>query len=147
MFGPVFLYPIWPQCPNWLHLFLVFFGKIEEEIMLQGLGNAPQQGNVDTVLAEYLVHVRPRATDVFGQPCGRYSLPLHYFLDMLPDMHRKSVEFISCLSSRVSTPHTPNKLFHAVETTAFPTHSWCVCPLRERVENFELKNLLQTLIF
>ena len=67
-----------------------------EEIVVQSIGNAPQQGNVDAVLAENLVHMRPRTANVFGQPCGRNALLSHDFFDMLPDVHRKSVELISC---------------------------------------------------
>lgn len=113
-----------------------------EEIVLQSIRNAAQQGDVDVVLSENLMHMCPRAADAFGQPCGRTPLPLHDFLDMLPDVHSKSVEFLSCLTLGVSTPHTPYKLFHAVETTAFDNLSLvCLPPFNRRhVEILSAKN-------
>ena len=90
-----------------------------EEIVLQSIRDAAQQGDVNVVLSENLVNMCPRAADAFGQPCGRNPMPLHDFLDMLPDVHSKSVEFLSCLNIRASTPHSSNKLFHAVPCTAF----------------------------
>lgn len=80
-----------------------------KEIVVQSAGNAAQQGNVDVVLVENLVHMGPRTANVFGQPCGRGALLSHDFLDMLPDVHRKSVELISCLKLGVTTPHQSNK--------------------------------------
>ena len=68
---------------------LKLIGKVAEEIVVQGIGNAAQQGNVDIVLAEYLVDMRAGAADVVGQLRGRRSLLPHHLFNMLPDMHKK----------------------------------------------------------
>lgn len=60
-----------------------------EEIMLQRIGDAAQQGNVDVVLAENLVYMRASAANVVGQLCGRRALLPHHLFNMLPDMHKK----------------------------------------------------------
>lgn len=103
-----------------------------KEIVVQSAGNAAQQGNVDVVLVENLVHMGPRTANVFGQLGGRSALLSHDFLDMLPDVHRKSVELISCLKLGVTTPHIPNKSFHAVQIRHLTTCPWYVCPQRGR---------------
>ena len=59
------------------------------------------------------------------EPNGGSALLLQHGLYPVPDMyvlglrHGKSVEFVSCLNLRVTTPHLSNKLFHAVINTAF----------------------------
>lgn len=75
-----------------------------EEIVLQGIGDAAQQGNVDVVLAEYLMHVGASAANVLSQLRGRDVLLPHHLLDMLPDVHEKSVELVQPVGHRVSTP-------------------------------------------
>ena len=62
--------------------------------MVQGIGKVAQQGNVDIVLTEYLVDMRAGAANGVGQLCGRYALLPHHLFDMLPNVHRKSVEFV-----------------------------------------------------
>lgn len=57
--------------------------------MVQGIGNAAQQSNVDIVLAENLVDMRTGAANVLGQLCGRRALFSHYLFNMLPNMHKK----------------------------------------------------------
>ena len=75
-----------------------------EEIVLQGIGDAAQQGNVDVVLAENLVDMRAGAANVVGQLRGRRALLPHHLFYMLPDVHEKSVEFVRLAGHRVSTP-------------------------------------------
>ena len=78
---------------SWQFL-LKFIGKVAEKIMPQGFGNALEQGDVDVVFAENPVHMRTGTANVVGQLGGRCALLPHYLLDMLPDVHKKSVEFV-----------------------------------------------------
>jgi len=75
-----------------------------EEIVVQGIRNAAQQGNVDVVLAENLVDMRASAANIIGQLRGRRALLPHHLFDMLPDVHEKSVELVQPVGHRVSTP-------------------------------------------
>ena len=83
-----------------------------EEIVLQGIGDAAQKGNIDVVLAEKLVDMRAGAANVVGQLRGRRALLSHYFLDMLPDVHKKRGICSTCRPSGFHAHHI-NKLFHA----------------------------------
>ena len=85
--------------------------KVVEEIMLQGIGDAAQQGNVDVVLAENLVDMRAGAANVVGQLRGRRALLPHHLFDMLPDMHKKRGISSTCRPSG----------FHAHTTTSYST--------------------------
>ena len=75
-----------------------------EEIVVQGIRNAAQQGNVDVVLAENLVDMRASAANVVGQLRGRRALLPHHLFNMLSDVHEKSVELVQLAEHRVSTP-------------------------------------------
>ena len=90
---------------------LKFFGKVAEEIVVQGIGNATQKGNVDIVLAENLVDMRAGAANVIGQFGGRLSLLPHYLFYMLPDVHKKRGICLTCRPSG----------FHAHTTTSYST--------------------------
>ena len=92
--------------------------KVAEEIMLQCLGDAAQQGNVDVVLAENLVDMRAGAANVVGQLRGRRALLPHHLLDMLPDVHKKRGICSTCRPSGFHAHHI-NKLFHANKKMAF----------------------------
>ena len=72
-----------------LIILLKILRKVMEEIVLQGIGDAAQKGNVDVVLAENLVDMRAGAANVVGQLRGRRALLPHHLFDMLPDMHKK----------------------------------------------------------
>ena len=87
-----------------LIILLKILRKVKEEIMLQGIGDAAQQGNVDVVLAENLVDMRAGAANVVGQLRGRRALLPHHLFNMLPDVHEKSVELVQPVGHRVSTP-------------------------------------------
>ena len=100
---------------------LKIIGKVAEEIMLQCLGNALQQGNVDIVFAENLMHVGASAANVLSQLRGRRALLPHHLFDMLPDMHKKRGGF--------PRPHN-NKLFHA-KKLAF-LNGFLLCCLKKR---------------
>ena len=52
---------------------------------------------------------------------------------------------VSCLKSRVSTPHLSNKSFHAVANTAFNNSSLTDCPHKEDRWKFGLQGQLKTL--
>lgn len=90
-----------------------------EEIVLQGIGDAAQQGNVDIVLAENLVYMRAGAANVVGQLCGRRALLPHHLFDMLPDVHGKSVELVQPVGHRVSTPIISTSYSTPIKKMAF----------------------------
>ena len=83
-----------------------------EEIMLQGIGDAAQKGNIDVVLAENLVDMRASAANVVGQLRGRRALLSHHFFYMLPDVHEKAWNWFNLLAIGFPRPLN-NKLFHA----------------------------------
>jgi hypothetical protein len=83
---------------------LKFIGKVAEEVIIQRLGNTLKQGNVNVFLAENPMDMRAGAANVLRQLCGRNTLLPHYLFDMLPDVHKKSVEFVQLAEHRVSTP-------------------------------------------
>ena len=63
-------------------------------------------------------------------------------------MHKKSVEVISCLTLRVSTPHISNKSFHAVPITAFHNLSLrCLSSRRGRSGNLSVKDSYKRYLF
>ena len=98
---------------------LKLIGKVAEEIVVQGIGNATQKGNVDIVLAENLVDMRTGAADVVGQLRGRHALLPHYLFDMLPDVHKKRGICSTCRPIGFPRPST-NKLFHANKKIGVP---------------------------
>ena len=77
--------------------------------------------NCSNNLYSYNLYMDMRAgtTNVFGQLCGCNTLLPHYFLDMLPDVHKKAWN-LSLAEHRVSTPtsttsySTPIKAFRNV---------------------------------
>ena len=69
---------------------LKFIGKVAEKIMLQSFGNAFKQGNINILLTENPMDMRTGAANLLGQLCGRHALLLHYFFDMLSDVHKKA---------------------------------------------------------
>ncbi len=86
-------------------------GKVAEEVVVQGVGNAPQQNQVDVILAENLMYMGAGAADALGQLCGCHSFLFHYILYVLPDMHKKAWNLLLA-DHRVSTPSP---------TTSYPT--------------------------
>ena len=86
--------------------------KVVEKIMVQGIGNAAQQSNVDIVLAENLVDMRTGAANLFCQLRGRRALLSHHFFYMLPDVHEKAWNWFNLLAIGFPRPLN-NKLFHA----------------------------------
>ena len=84
---------------------LKFLGKVVEEIVVQGIGNAAQKGNVDIVLAEYLVDIRAGAANVVGQLRGRHALLPHHLFYMLPDVHKKAWNLFNL--SAIGFPRPP----------------------------------------
>ena len=82
-----------------------------EKVVVESGGNALQQTNVDVVLTENSVYMRTGATDILRQLCGCHSFLFHYFLYVLPDMHKKRGIF-TCRPSGFHA-HFNNKLSHA----------------------------------
>lgn len=78
-------------------------GKVAEEVVVQGVGNAPQQNQVDVFLAENLMHVGTGAAYIICQLSGCHTLPFHYFLYVLTYMHKKAWNLFLA-GSWVSTP-------------------------------------------
>ena len=76
-----------------------------EEIVLQGIGDAAQKGNIDVVLAEKLVDMRAGAANVVGQLRGRRALLAHYLFYMLPDVHKKAWNLFNL--SAIGFPRPP----------------------------------------
>ena len=95
-----------------------------EEIMLQGIGDAAQKGNIDVVLAENLVDMRTGTANVVGQLGGRCALLPHHLFYMLPDVHEKAWNLFNLPNLGFPRPST-NKLFHANKKNwRFITASW-----------------------
>jgi hypothetical protein len=79
---------------------------------MQGIGNTTQQGNINVVLSENLMHMGAGTANVFGQLCGRRTLLPHYLFYMLPNVHKKAWNLFNLLAIGFPRPHN-NKLFHA----------------------------------
>ena len=105
--------------------FLSILDKVLKEIVVQNVGNAFQQACVNCCIGVNLIQMVGRAGNLACEPNRGSALLLQHGFDSVPDMyvldlrHGKSVEFVSCLNLRVTTPHLSNKLFHAVINTAF----------------------------
>ena len=99
--------------------------KLPKKVVIQNLGNAFQQVGVDGGVGIHLIQMVGCARNLAGEPNRGSALLLQHGLNPVPNMylfdlrHNKSVEFVSCLNLRVTTPHSSNKLFHAVTNTAF----------------------------
>ena len=99
--------------------------KVLKEIVIQNVRDALQQVRVDGGIGIHFIQMVGRAGNLSGEPNRSPSLLSQHGLDPVPDMylpdfrHNKSVEFVPCLNLRVTTPHSSNKLFHAVTNTAF----------------------------
>ena len=99
-------------CDHLWQFMLKIIRKVVEKIMVQGIGNAAQQSNVDIVLAENLVDMRTGAANLFCQLRGRRALLSHHFFYMLPDVHEKAWNWFNLLAIGFPRPLN-NKLFHA----------------------------------
>ena len=119
-----------------------------EKVMVERIADFQQQIGVDETAAKQVMHVLTCTSYLLRQPPRTPSLSCEFFFDKVSDMwcflrghvlefwYRKSVESISCLNVRVSTPHLSNKLFHAVPSTAFDNLSLMSCPQNEDGGNF-----------
>ena len=114
--------------------------------MFQGIAYTHKQVGVNARTTIYFIYVIGRTIYLLGKPCMLTPLLLNLrlyqrtYMYVLYCVHKKSVELISCLCSRVSTPHQSNKLFHAVAIRHFATFLDWLCPPKRTCGNLEHKD-------
>jgi hypothetical protein len=111
---------------------LKLFGKVAEEIIIQRFGNTLKQGNIHILLVENPMDMRAGAANVLRQLCGRNALLPHYFLDMLPDVHKKEWNLFNLLV--IGFPRPPYQQVIPRQKMAFHYSILIRCPRRDIVE-------------
>lgn len=64
-------------------------GKVLEEVVVEGEGDAFNEFGVERGLLEDIVHIGTFAGDLLGEPCGCAVLPLQFLFDKLTNVYHR----------------------------------------------------------